>query len=226
LSINSKVQKLLYFSSGGFCQNPRCNKELYKFFESGKITNIEELAHIIGQSKKGPRGNNELDLLMRDEFDNIILLCPTCHTLIDKNPDEFPIEMLLKWKKDHIDKIKLCFIEPVYKSAAELRKILDSLLAQNRIIFEEYGPHSEYSINLLTTAEAIWKQKAINIIIPNNKKIINLLDKNNHLINQDEINVVEMFREHVLEFEYNQISDEPNPYAPIFPTEINNILRR
>lgn len=74
MSINSKVQKLLYFSSGGFCQNPRCNKELYKFFESGKITNIEELAHIIGQSKKGPRGNNELDLLMRDEFDNIILI--------------------------------------------------------------------------------------------------------------------------------------------------------
>jgi hypothetical protein len=225
LSISSKIQKLLYFSSGGFCQNPGCNNELYKFFESGCVTNIEELAHVIGQSKKGPRGNADLDLALRDEFNNIILLCPTCHTIIDKNPEEFPIEVLLKWKKDHINKIKSCFIEPLYNSRGELRRVLDKLSIQNRIVFEQYGPYSENYNNILTDIDKIWRKKAIEVIVPNNKKILKLLDTNIHLINENEFIIIEMFREHVREFEYNQISNEPNPYAPIFPKEINNILR-
>lgn len=48
----------------------------------------------------------------------------------------------------------------------------------------------------------------------------------NIALNKNEIIVVEMFREHVKEFEYNQISNEPNPYVPLFPTKINYILRR
>ena len=96
MSISNKVQRKLLAASGGFCGNPSCHRYLFDFFETGEITNIEELAHIIGQKKEGPRGENELSLSERDEFDNIILLCPTCHTIIDKNPQLYPIPDLLK----------------------------------------------------------------------------------------------------------------------------------
>lgn len=34
----------------------------------------------------------------RESINNGIWLCSACHTLIDKNPDEYPVEELLKWK--------------------------------------------------------------------------------------------------------------------------------
>lgn len=34
----------------------------------------------------------------RSSINNGIWLCSACHTLIDKNPDEYPVEELLKWK--------------------------------------------------------------------------------------------------------------------------------
>ena len=48
--------------------------EQFDFFETGEVKNIEELAHIIGQKENGPRGDDELPLTERDEFENIILL--------------------------------------------------------------------------------------------------------------------------------------------------------
>ncbi|MCB9551939.1 MAG: hypothetical protein H6705_08655 [Myxococcales bacterium] len=37
----------------------------------------------------------------RDEADNLILLCPTHHTLIDKVPEQYPAELLRRWKAEH-----------------------------------------------------------------------------------------------------------------------------
>jgi hypothetical protein len=67
MSINTKVKRKLLAASGGFCGNPNCHKNLFDFFESGEITNIEELAHIIGQKEDGPREDDELPLTQRDE---------------------------------------------------------------------------------------------------------------------------------------------------------------
>ncbi|NFH68856.1 HNH endonuclease [Clostridium botulinum] len=225
MSISSKVQKLLYFSSGGFCQNPSCNNELYKLFETGEVGSIEEMAHVIGRSQNGPRGDSDVALPKRDEFENIILLCPSCHRTIDKNPNEFPVEVLLEWKKNHIDKIKSCFIEPIYKTRKELRRALDRLLIENNVVFEQYGPYSEEYTKILTNVYETWRRKAIETIVPNNKKIVKLLDVNDELINDDELVVVEKFKEHAREFEYNQLSNEPNSHAPLFPKEIYDILR-
>ena len=101
MAISSKVIRLLLSRSGGYCGNPACHSDLFPFFEDKTITNVEELAHIIGQSKGGPRGNNSLPLEDRDEYENIILLCPTCHAKIDKNPELYPLKIVKKWKKEH-----------------------------------------------------------------------------------------------------------------------------
>lgn len=143
MSINTKVKRNLLAASGGFCGNPNCHKNLFDFFESGEITNIEELAHIIGQKEDGPRGDDELPLTQRDEFDNIILLCPTCHTTIDKNPQLFPKETIRKWKREHQERIENLFITPKFDSREDARKYVLPLLAENKAVFEAFGPFSE-----------------------------------------------------------------------------------
>lgn len=74
MTISDKVKRKLLAASGGFCGNPNCHRNLFDFFETGEVKNIEELAHIIGQKENGSRGDDELPLSERDEFENIILL--------------------------------------------------------------------------------------------------------------------------------------------------------
>ena len=96
MEISKSVKKALYMESAGYCENPNYNCSLLPLFESGKISNIVEIAHVIGQKIDGPRGISELKLSERDLLDNILTLCPTCHTLIDKNEEEYPVELLHK----------------------------------------------------------------------------------------------------------------------------------
>ena len=224
MSISSSSKRILYFQSGGYCQNPFCNCELFKFFESGKVTDIEELAHIIAQKEDGPRGDDEKELTERDLIDNIILLCPSCHTLVDKNPDEYSKEALFEWKKEHMNTIEACFKVPVYKTRKELRVVIENLLSRNRTIFNKYGPFSHESKNLLTDTNVAWNRKCIDTIIPNNKRIIKLLNKNDHLLNDREKDIVEQFIIHAEAFEYNKLSGDKNSSAPVFPVEINDIV--
>jgi len=37
----------------------------------------------------------------RNSYDNLIILCPTCHKKIDKDPDEFTVKKLKQIKLDH-----------------------------------------------------------------------------------------------------------------------------
>jgi hypothetical protein len=127
MAISDKVKRRLWASSGGFCAKPDCHADLFPFFENGAITNIEELAHIIGQKKNGPRGDNSMPLDERDEFENIVLLCPTCHTIIDKNPDLFPETTIIEWKANHESSIKKLFVGQKFNSRDEIRGYLKPL---------------------------------------------------------------------------------------------------
>ena len=49
MSISINVKRKLWANSGGYCANPGCHCELLPFFETGEITNIEEMAHIISE---------------------------------------------------------------------------------------------------------------------------------------------------------------------------------
>jgi len=139
MPITDRVKRLLWSRSGGYCQNPNCRNVFFTFFERGEITSIEELAHIIAQRIDGPRGQNTLPLTQRDEYENIILLCSNCHSLVDKNPQQFPEELLLDWKSQHVKIIKEAFVVPVYADRNSLSVEIHKLLRRNRRIFHSYG---------------------------------------------------------------------------------------
>lgn len=225
MSINTKVKRKLLAASGGFCGNPNCHKNLFDFFESGEITNIEELAHIIGQKEDGPRGDDELPLTQRDEFDNIILLCPTCHTTIDKNPQLFPKETIRKWKREHQERIENLFITPKFDSREDARKYVLPLLAENKAIFETFGPFSENAAKDHMATELEWERLSIQRIIPNNRKIESAVTQSLDLLLEGELELFTQFKLHREGFEYNKLSGDVNATVPTFPKGFENIFK-
>ena len=158
MAISDKTKRLLWSRSGGYCQNPACNHDFFVFFQNGEVTSLNELAHVIGQSEQGPRGRSNLGARERDEYENIILLCPTCHTLIDKSPDQFSVKTLREWKRRHEDAIRHVFMVPVYDTRDALATAVHQLLRRNRAIFRQYGPHSEHSMEPLSDAADVWRR--------------------------------------------------------------------
>ena len=80
--IEENVKRRLFAESMGRCKNPNCRKEL---FES--CGDIIEKAHIDSYSDTED-----------NSFENLVLLCPNCHTNFDKNHAFSPDEVR-KWKK-------------------------------------------------------------------------------------------------------------------------------
>lgn len=81
-----------------------CKIELSRTSDLGSSSVIGEEAHIVAREFKGPRGDSPLSEEQRDEYSNLILLCPTDHTIIDKIPagvEQYPVALLLQIKRDH-----------------------------------------------------------------------------------------------------------------------------
>lgn len=193
-------------------------------FDDGTITRIDELAHIIGQQKHGPRGDNDLPLSQRDEFDNLIVLCPTCHTMVDKDPQAYPAELLKKWKTEHVNSIKNIMVAPKFQSREKARNAVLPLLEENKMIFDTYGPYSEKATLAQWDTESMWRHMSLEKIIPNNRKIEALISNNRHLMTSEEIVVYNKFKLHREGFEYNKISGDVNKAVTTFPIELNNIF--
>ena len=209
MSISTEVKRKLWASSGGYCGKPDCHADLFPFFESGEITNIEELAHIIGQRENGPRGKNNLPISQRDEFENIILLCPTCHTTIDKNPQLFPNDTIKQWKKNHVESIKNLFHAPKFDSRKEAAKYLRLLYAKTKPMETEF----------------MWEKLSIQKLLPNNRKIESTVEQNQELLRDNEFGLFIEFKLHREGFEYNKISGDVNSTVPTFPIDFENIFQ-
>ena len=223
MAISESVKKALYMESAGRCENPNCNCSLLPLFESGKVSNIVELAHIIGQKVDGPRGISDLELPERDLLDNILTLCPTCHTLIDKNENEYPVELLYSWKKQHKLKIEREFEVPKCENKEALKKKVMPLFLENQYIFENYGPFSEKAFLPGMEAVNLWNSKVFEKILPNNRKLVKYFKNNENLFLQKEMKIIYKFYNHCEEFEYNKVSGDKNSLAVQFPKGIYEI---
>lgn len=193
---NAQTQRRLYAASAGYCQNPGCSNGLFSD-EGGKCVTIAELAHIFAASDDGPRGNAKLTKAQRGSFENIIVLCANCHTKIDKAPEAYPDTTILGWKYDHARKLEVLFGATKMGSRAEVRQAIEPLLAQNRAIFNQYGPHIEAALNPESGAAEQWKRKMLSLIIPNSHRLLAILGTNRHLANESERTTLEQFRQHV-----------------------------
>src|SRR4051794_15339307 len=159
----------------------------------------------------------------RNSVENILLLCPSCHTLIDKAAAQYPPSLLLAWKADHRTRIEAIFKTPQFDSRQDLLDELSKLLAANNAIFATYGPESPAAINPMSDAVVMWNMRVLDTIIPNNRRISALFERNSRLMTEKERELVNKFKIHQQGFEYNHISDDVNPAVPRFPSDIYSL---
>lgn len=102
MTISERDIKILWGRAASRCAFPNCRCQLTQDSEaaSSSIT-IGEQAHIVAKERDAPRGDSLLTSKERDSYANLILLCPTHHTIIDKNPEDFLVEKLHALKTDH-----------------------------------------------------------------------------------------------------------------------------
>ncbi|MGW7312662.1 Shedu anti-phage system protein SduA domain-containing protein [Streptomyces sp. NPDC054865] len=60
-----------------------------------------EIAHISSFSPGGPRYAPELAIDDQDLGENIMILCPTHHVLVDRNPETYSTEVLIRLRESH-----------------------------------------------------------------------------------------------------------------------------
>jgi hypothetical protein len=144
--------------------------------------------------------------------------------LIDKNADEYPEQLILRWKEEHQERIRNALLSPVFSSRVELHSKIQEPLALNREIFRTYGPHSAAAKHPFSDAADMWSRLAVSDIIPNNRRIIALLRANNHLLRDSERKVVQEYVVHAEAFEYNHLSGDKSSAAPLFPDAVSRLL--
>lgn len=96
--ISQKTVKRLFAASGGVCAFPRCNTRLVDD-RSGAL--LGEMCHINAASPGGPRFDPSLSEEARSNNDNLIILCPTHHSLIDQDPETYSAAKLRSFKAEH-----------------------------------------------------------------------------------------------------------------------------
>jgi len=221
LAINTIDTKILWGRAGGRCSKPGCEEDLTALVETGRYI-VGEMAHVIGSKPTAARGTPEGG---EDTYDNLILLCPTHHTHIDKAPDgTYPIALLHDWKKAHEDTISNAGRTAQYDSYEKLRVAVARLLIANKSIFDSYGPRSATAQSDPTSnAYLLWELRRIDRILPNNQKILNIIDANIDLVADiSAVRAIEKFRIHVESYEkhvYHRLDSYelfPNEFSEIF----------
>lgn len=215
---NQTTRFRLFADSGGFCQLG-CGAELFRTDTKTAIT-IAECAHIIAANAGGPRGDEAAVPEILRAYENIILLCPNCHTAVDKSPHDYPVESLLDRKGSHRAAVR-AGVNLRFDTRPPARQRLESLLAENRTVWERYGPEGDHRYDPEAAEAAAWKRHALVTIVPNNQAITELLGANDHLLTDSERSVATLFTVHATEFAARHVEGAAVPGAR-FPREIEN----
>ncbi|MBB5143113.1 HNH endonuclease [Desulfovibrio intestinalis] len=94
--------KILYGKAAARCAFSKCRKVLVlEDAFSGKAKQIGKIAHIVAHSPSGPRADQSYPQDKLDRYVNWVLLCPTCHDIVDTQPEKYSTEVLLKIKQEH-----------------------------------------------------------------------------------------------------------------------------
>jgi hypothetical protein len=223
-AIPRNVERDLWARSGGYCARPECRADLLPRPDEGIPVPVGEMAHMIAWSPNGPRGG---DLGVDEDPDrpeNLLLLCPTCHALVDRAPSSFPVERLLEWKDEREGAVRHASGVMRMDDRAALNAEISHLLEQNRAIHEAYGPESPAAEDPISDAATTWRRELRRVILPNNRRVIELIRANRHLLDDRERDVAARFQVHADALSYNHQSGDKDPSAPRFPSEMNEIF--
>jgi hypothetical protein len=158
------------------------------------------MAHVIPHGDTGPRHEDRpADDFDADTFENLILLCPTCHTKIDKNPEAYPRHFLLDWKVRHLAHMALKQGIKAYEARDQARAAVAGILAENRAIWEKFAPEhgAGFEYDPESGTAAAWDQRVRSVILPNHYRALAIVEANLGLATEDERRTFAEYQEHV-----------------------------
>jgi hypothetical protein len=83
-----------------------CNDVVIHHHLTGDAGNFSQAAHIWAFSETGPRGNSPGRPEDPDTIENLIFLCAKCHKLVDDHPEEYPVQLLIQIRTEHVDRVR------------------------------------------------------------------------------------------------------------------------
>lgn len=199
--ISEHVQRKLYAESMGRCMNPNCRCELF----SGEGDIIEK-AHIDAYC-------NTAD----NSFENLVILCPNCHTNFDKNGVYTPDEVK-SWKKIRQQEVDSLFRKR-HASFDSLKAQVVPLLEENKSLYQQY---------YVGNCKQLW-DKFERTLLKNNRILSNIFKENLELFqshpNESYSNrkIINDFLIHVEEFEATRMDTEKVRQV-LFPKEIPSMF--
>ena len=217
--ISERDIKKLWGRSAGRCT--LCHQKLLPLIDEN-IDVIGDMAHVIAYKKSGARGDEGVEC--DNSYDNLILLCPTCHRIIDHNPAKYSCETLLAvkqaWEVNVDNALEIKFETPT----EALRKIV-ALMDENHEIWLLCGPESTIAQdNPGSNMADYWTLRKLDTIVPNNRAIIKIADT---FIGEmpDKLRFLFCkFKEHARMFEQGCYSPLDNPVR--FPKEFDKEMKR
>jgi hypothetical protein len=224
MPISHKTIKLLWASAAGRCSYPGCQENLVPLLKKSASTVVGEMAHVIGRTASAAR--NDAKVGGDDSYENLILLCPTHHTLIDKADKDFPVDLLKQWKADWEGHVSASF--PQVVDRASLFHEIYYRLIENQRIHAEWGPTSDRATVSPQSSQSAsyWQLRRLVVIVPNNHSIKNLLKANKHLLTPMEQTVSAEFIEHAEFFASHCIEPrDSTAYLP-FPKAFSDMVFR
>ena len=97
----------LLIAASGNCYNPHCDKPVMEKRKGHHVVNFE-IAHIRDELPPKDKASDvgwrywpagDLTQAERNQFANLLMLCPPCHKLIDRvEPRNYTVELLHEWK--------------------------------------------------------------------------------------------------------------------------------
>lgn len=212
----------LFVESAGTCL--LCNARLFAdALDGSRSISIAERAHIVAHSPAGPRGKESAPNGDRDGAANIVLLCPSCHTLVDKDPARSPASELFERKHARASAVALVGGTPVFEQRTAARQAVEKILTRNRLIWEQNGPDLDGSLATSEDADR-WNRHVIEDIVPGNELLVALVLMNDQLTTPRERITAERLRLHTNDLRSKHLDGVVDAPARRFPPEVDDLF--
>ena len=105
-----RTLKVLFGLSPNHCAYPDCtNPVIAPSTDHSDPIVLSQICHIYALNEDGPRGKAGLTEKELNAPENLILLCPTHHAIVDGQHGTYPASLLLKWKQTHQEEMQKRF---------------------------------------------------------------------------------------------------------------------
>lgn len=200
-AIAENVKRRLYAESMGKCMNPDCKTEL--FLNDGDIV---EKAHIVPHCKTED-----------NSFENLIILCPNCHTSFDKGL-VFKEDKVKDWKAKRQYEVSIFFAQK-FDTFEALEKVIRPLLEENRAIYKNYYLEDNFKLWEKFEGKVLVNNEEMRTLLKNNKQLIQSYTEKEY----SNLEAVNQFLLHVDEFRETRGDDE-KIRTVLFPNKINSLF--